>query len=141
MGPDDDFVLKFDKAIEEGDSLLSMDSVRPEDFRPRNALVTVRRLGKLADDKIGNILLPNSSSKFDVAEVINVGPGTPTDSGACTDTHDLRRGQKVLIKTESQPQPGVRATTTLKFRIGDGEIELMNQHDILAVINTSKESE
>ena len=127
--------------IEEGNRLLELDRVEPDDFMPRNALVTVRRLGKLADDKIGNIVMPTTSAKFDVAEIINVGPGTAGDRGIMSDTHDLERGQLVLIKTEGQPKPGLRATTTLKFRMGDGEVELMNQYDILAIISTHKENE
>ena len=139
MGDEDQEALE--SVIEEGNRLLELDRVEPEDFLPRNALVTVRRLGKLVDDKIGSIVMPISSNKFDVAEIINVGPGTAGDHGINSDTHDLERGQLVLIKTEGSPQPGLRATTTLKFRMGDGEVELMNQFDILAIIQPRKEND
>jgi len=129
-----------DTEISEGNKLLGLDNLTPTDFIPRNALVTVRRLGKLDEDKVGAIMLPASTNKFDVAKIILVGPGTPGDIGIETDTHDLKPGQLVLIKVESQPRPGMTATTTLKFRVSGESVELMNQHDILAILETPKET-
>lgn len=143
---DDDLVLSgdtgdtIDDAIDHGDKLLGLDQITWEDFQPRNALITVRRIGALKDDMAGSILLPEGTNKFDVAEVLKVGRGTPTDTGIGTDTEDVKPGDLILMKTESQPQPGVRAHNTLKFHIGGMAMEIVNQHDILAIITINKET-
>jgi co-chaperonin GroES (HSP10) len=117
---------------------IALDKVTAQDFIPRNGLVTVKRLGKLEDNKAGAIILPDSTMQMDVAKVILVGRGTPGVGGIEDDTKDLEPGQHVLIKTEKEMGPGMRAKLGLKFRIGDGEVELMNQCDILAIIKTEE---
>lgn len=137
----EDSIIIDDFATPEDEERHILDDVQPEDLQPRNSLLTIRRLGSADDTKVGGIYLPDQSTKFDVAEIIRVGTGSADVMAPFKDVADLKAGMLVIVKTESSPQPGVRAQLTQKFRIGEEQIEFVNQHDVLAIVNTPGDSD
>lgn len=133
--------------IKEGNKLLELDHMTADMFQPRNSLVTVRRLGRLEDgQRVGQLHMPAGFGKFDVAEVILVGPGevlSGPEGTLVSTTADLESGMTVLIKTEKpvMTQAGGRhAATTLQFTLGKDKIDLINQHEILTIISSPNSS-
>lgn len=130
----------LESVIDEGENLLALESVTADTFHPRNALITIRRLGRFGENsKIGSIEMPDTMNTFDICEIIRVGRGTPGDNGIETDTDDLSPGDKVLVKTEQvDPQRGIRMTKTTKVIVDGEEIEIVNQFDILVIMETKE---
>lgn len=120
---------------------LASDTIRFT-LRPRNSLVLIRR--QRATETAEGIQLPEAGAgDFDVAVIISVGLGITIDPGERVDTADLAPGQLVLIKAADRVQrPGKIAGTmqvgkamrTLPLQIEGEDVELINQHDILAIL-------
>lgn len=108
----------------------------PDTVRPRNSLVTIRRLRE-ENQVVGRIHMPDNCGDFDEAEIILVGRGSACENGEFHDTSDLKPGMKVLIKAakvSNTPQGRITEKHTLEFGTGENKFELMNQMDILAIL-------
>ena len=109
-------------------------------LKPRNTLVTVRR-HRQKEKKIGAIIMPEGFGQFETAEIIEVGPGNPADSGSggrCDNTADLKPGQTVLIRASKRVsgptgQAGT-AKTSLPFEINGDDIDILDQTEILGIL-------
>lgn len=66
-------------------------------IQPRNHLV-VCKLIEQAEKQVGKIVIPSNGEKYCEAEVVAVGPGTIAAEGGRSETHDLKPGQRVLIR-------------------------------------------
>lgn len=114
--------------------------------KPRNSLVLIMREAKKDRTEAGIHIPTGGLGEFDIATVLALGPGTPSDTaGRMDDLSDLEVGMRVVVKTANarivQGQiPGTRsrqtAPTTLPFRIDGEEVEVISQFDILMILNS-----
>lgn len=75
-------------------------------IKPRNTLVVVKLMDK-KEEQIGNIVVPDHENLYTEAEVIAIGPGTVSAEGGVSETFDLVKGQRVLVKYKQlHPQLG-----------------------------------
>ncbi len=124
----------------DGKLLLNFDDLVPEQLHPRNSLILIRNLGEAESRMVGKLHMPNSQMGhiLQVGQVIGVGPGTPNEFGShMLNTSDLEPGDVIIYKAEGQVRgnPGARGKMTLSFRVGEQEIELLNETDILFVVD------
>ena len=103
---------------------------------PRNNLVLIKII-KRPETVVGQIIVPKTANQdYELAEVVAVGRGHLQADGTCQGTEDLTPGTRVIVKTSQQVRNlagGVaRARTALPFKVGDDEVELVNEQDIVA---------
>lgn len=110
-------------------------------LKPRNGLVTIEMIPTKEQKTTTGIIIPeNIGTTFDVARVLEVGPGI-WDGGKQCATGDLKKGQLVLVKTGARgSEIGQRMQSMLTFDGTDGaKYNIINQQDIIAIIHEEPE--
>ena len=109
-------------------------------LQPRNTMVQVR-LKKKAEERLGNIIVPNLGECFCEAEVLAVGQDTLSIESGERATRDLRVGQRVLVKTHtafiSNGQVRDRKPVGIELKetiTNERDLYLFEQNDILAIL-------
>ena len=101
---------------------------------PRNGLVTLRKIKEEGERKVGSIIIPGGGGEvtYKTYLVEEVGPGI-WDAGKQCATEDLKKGDKVLVKDGMRQ--GLQASLSIfKMDFGDGDIFIVNQSDIVAIV-------
>jgi len=94
-------------------------------IRPLADRVVVKPLDELAEQKRGSIIIPDTAKeKPQQGEIYEVGPGRKTEEGKLI-APEIKKGDKVLYSKYAGTE----------FRLGDEELMIMRESDILAVIN------
>lgn len=104
---------------------------------PRNTLV-VLDLIETGPKTVGKFLVPDGGGLYSEAIVIAVGPGTVSATGGVPETHDLKPGQRVLVKAKEQRGDPARIPPILAgIRIQDGDrfLFVFEQLSIIGVIS------
>ena len=96
--------------------------------KPLNDRVLLKRIDKKEEVKGGIIIPDTAKEKPQEAEVVSVGPGKMSDKGERLPM-TVKKGARVLI--------GKYSGTELK--IGDDELTILREDEILAVIEKSKQ--
>ncbi len=106
-------------------------------FQPRNSLVLVRRV-KQERTEAGIILPAGQVGDFAIGEIIDIGPGMPTEAG-CIGTLDLEVGDLIMFQAgvAAAPLQGrpIPKKSTLTFKVGGEEVELLDERQIIGIIN------
>lgn len=106
-------------------------------FQPRNTLVEVEIIDS-KEKKFGNIVIPDNSELYAEGIVRSVGPGNLNVAGARVETHDLRIGQRVLVKRyDIRPHGGGLAKNEagIRFILAGKTHLLFEQTSILAILD------
>ena len=94
-------------------------------IRPLADRVVIRPLDTETEVKRGGIIIPDTAKeKPQQGEIVEVGPGRKTEEGKLIPM-EVKKGDKVLY--------GKYAGT--EFRLGDQDLLIMREADILAVVN------
>ena len=95
------------------------------DIRPLADRVVLKPLDSEAEVKRGGIIIPDTAKeKPQEGEIVEVGPGRRGEDGKLVEM-EVKKGDKVLY--------GKYAGT--EFRLGDVEMMILRESDILAIIN------
>jgi co-chaperonin GroES (HSP10) len=124
-----------------------MDKIKA--LKPRNGLILIRRDPPREATEAG-IVLPTDpdQGKFILATILALGPGL-IDVAQRVGLDDLEIGMRVVIKANNPEgrRPGAIPGTvepqknplTLPFKVDGEDVELINQHDILAIIEEEQD--
>ncbi len=94
-------------------------------LRPLADRVVVKQLDELAEQKHGSIIIPDTAKeKPSQGEIFEVGPGRKTEDGKLIEL-EIKKGDKVLYSKYAGTE----------FRLGEEEMMIMREADILAIIN------
>jgi len=107
-------------------------------IQPRNTLVVLKLIEK-AERKIGKISVPTNNDCYTEAEVIAVGPGTISAAGGQSETHDLKKGQRVWVKHKKKVSRGQGAIGELfdeglPYQDGDIGYLCVEQSSIVGIL-------
>lgn len=120
---------------------------------PRNALVTVRKVDAGERKTASGLIIPHTQGMvFELCEVVAVGRGYPQGDSRLaenadhravfvqeTDTDDLAPGMLVLAKLGMrQAALGQIAYSSIPLTDDLGEIFILNQSDIVAIVEDAK---
>lgn len=108
--------------------------------KPRNALVKIKKIDSGERRTDGGIWLPkgNLGMMFEVAQVLDHGPGILLDNGEFKGCDDLEIGGYVLVKTGERRARGGRdiqgqeVRSCLDLDLGDDTFIIIHQNDIIA---------
>ena len=103
---------------------------------PRNTLVVVRIIDE-PTKKIGSIVVSTNAEMYAEADVLAVGPGNINAAGAREETHDLKVGQRVLVKHQDVKPRGNemwRAKTYIEYAKDDVKYQIFEQSHIVAIL-------
>lgn len=111
-------------------------------LQPRNSFVVVRLVLK-PEERRGQIVVPTGQDEYAEGEIVAVGPGSVSAAGGVSETHDLKAGQRVLVKhkrRQSRPDAVggmahrfVDEGLKLKPEQGD-DLYLFEEQNIIAVV-------
>ena len=111
-------------------------------LKPRNTLVTVAPVEK-GEKQVGGIIVPDETSKEnEQCEVVEHDPGTLEHEGEQAQTHDLRKGQKVLVHNHARRGDGRLQRIGVGFKTEDHrDLILVEQSQIVAIIEDDEKKE
>ena len=93
-------------------------------IRPLADRVVVKTLEE-TEEKRGSIFIPDTAKeKPSQGEIFEVGPGRKTEEGKLIKM-EIKKGDKVLYSKYAGTE----------FRLGDDELMIMRESDVLAIIN------
>ncbi len=93
-------------------------------IRPLADRVVVKTLEE-TEEKRGSIIIPDTAKeKPSQGEIFEVGPGRKTEEGKLIEM-EVKKGDKVLYSKYAGTE----------FRLGDDELMIMRESDVLAIIN------
>jgi chaperonin GroES len=93
-------------------------------IRPLADRVVVKTLEE-TEEKRGSIIIPDTAKeKPSQGEIFEVGPGRKTEEGKLIEM-EIKKGDKVLYSKYAGTE----------FRLGDDELMIMRESDVLAIIN------
>jgi co-chaperonin GroES (HSP10) len=106
-------------------------------IQPRNHLI-VLKLIEQAEKRVGKLVIPTHSEKYAEAEIVAVGPGTISAEGGRSETHDLRPGQRVLVRHKEEVPQRVGGTQLeiagIPYRVGDETYYVFPQERVVGII-------
>lgn len=110
-------------------------------LNPRNTLVTVVEV-KGGDKQVasGLVIPARSSNEYKLCEIVAVGPGMATHPDEISTTHDLKPGQRVIVKLHQQRQISANQAQLqpigIEFTDDDGRpLVLVEQSQIVATVS------
>jgi co-chaperonin GroES (HSP10) len=113
-------------------------------IKPRNTFVLVRLILK-PEEQVGKIVVPTGQDEYTEGEILAVGEGIIDAAGGQSGTHDLKVGQRVLVrhrrKMERPSQVGngtvvgyVSEGLRLRASDAEGDVYLFGQENLLAIV-------
>jgi co-chaperonin GroES (HSP10) len=111
-------------------------------IQPRNHLVVVKLIEQ-AQKQVGKIVIPTNAEKYTEAEVVAVGPGTVAAEGGRPETHDLKPGQRVLVRHKEDrvgPAGQYLELAGIPYRVDDQTYHVFPQERIVGIIAQPGES-
>ena len=112
-------------------------------LKPRNGLVLIRRDKGREKTEAGIFLsIDPEQGKFVLATVVAIGPGL-LDVAIRVGMEDLAVGMRVIVKANNPDSKRQTALgnienkenpCTLPFKVNGEKVEIINQHDILAIV-------
>lgn len=106
-------------------------------IQPRNHLVVVKLIEQV-QKTVGKLVIPTNGEKYCEAEIVAVGPGTIAAEGGRSETHDLKPGQRVLVRFKEivaqQVGPPALEIAGIPYRVGDVTYHVFPQERIVGVI-------
>ncbi len=118
--------------------------IDPRTFKCRNTGVLVELLVQ-SEEAVGGIFVPVGNEEIAEAIVLNVGPDCIPAAGGQAATHDLKKGQRILIQHQ-RVERNRQTVETRKSPMGypfnqkhnNGDLWLFEQSHILAILEESE---
>ncbi len=104
---------------------------------PRNTLVLCRML-EVKERLHGSLVIPTNSDLYCEAEIVAFGPGNVNATGARPETHDLRVGQRVLVKHQKIREAGgglIKNKEGIEYERDGQKYMIFEQGNVLAILS------